>query len=65
MADQEKNTNHHKWYGNSQDDNQAQPDGVVPVVIQHKNKWAKGQTDHHKDDATDKLPFPGKDQKCQ
>ena len=65
MANQKKNTNHHKWYGNCQDDNQAQPDGVVPVIIQHKNNRGKGKTNHHKDDAADKFPFPGNDQKRQ
>lgn len=65
MADQKKNTHHHKWYGNGQDDNQAQPDGVVSIVIQHKNKRAKGQTDYHKDDPAGKFPFPGNEQKRQ
>jgi len=65
MTDKKKNTHHHEWKSNRQDDNQAQPNGVVPIIIQNKNKRAKGNTDHHKDDAADKFPFPGNNKKSK
>lgn len=65
MTHYEKNTHNNKWNSNHQDYAEAHPEGVIPVIIQHKYKWAQDKTYHHNDNAANKFPFPGNYEKSQ
>ena len=56
-----KNPNDNEWESNYRDYGEANPNGLGPIIIQHKYKRAKGKANHNKYDAANFLPFPSDD----
>lgn len=65
MTCKKKNTHNNEWNSNDQGVDQARPNRAVPMIIQHKNKWAKGNSNYDKNDATNTFPFPSNDKQSK
>jgi hypothetical protein len=56
-----KTPNDNEWESNHRDYEEANPNGLGPIKIQHKYKRAQGKANHNKYDAANFLPFPSDD----
>ncbi len=43
-----KNPHDNEWESNHRDYEEANPNGMGPIIIQHKYKRAKGKANHYK-----------------
>jgi len=61
IACNKENPYDNEWESNHRDYEQANPNGMGPIIIQHKYKRAKGKANHYKYDTANFFPFPSDD----
>ena len=53
-----EDTYNNEWESNRQDNPNAYANRMVPVIIEHKDKWAQPNSYYYKDDTTNIFPPP-------
>ena len=62
LTDNEKNAHNSKWNGDGGDNTKAHQNGLVHIIVQHKYKRTKSNTDDYKYNSPDEFPLPGDQQ---
>ena len=58
MTHNKKNPYNNEWNSDGQDDTEAHPNRVIPIIVHYKDKGTQYKTNYCKNDTANIFPFP-------